>query len=165
MKLLYSKKLYTNKLKGSALIYVIFVFTFVTLSSVVLYHYFRNNIQQASRQQKTLQAHFIALSGSELAINALLQEQILPDGKKTKLLDEFKKDPNKGSLTQALTINDGTVDITVGFMQTPADALDQTSVWVQVVSVGKLRFYNGDIISSTSMIDINATDPRVIRWH
>lgn len=165
MELLNFKKNSKDKFKGSALVYVIFVFVFVSLSSVILYHYFSTNIWQASRQQKSLKAHFIALSGSELAINALLQEITGPDGKKTKLLDEFKKDPNKGSLTQALTINDGTVDITVGFMQTPADALDQTSVWVQVVSVGKLRFYNGDIISSTSMIDINATDPRVIRWH
>lgn len=157
------KKHLKKKSKGSALIYVIFVFLFTTFAMLLLSNYFQNNIRQATRQQKSLQAHFIALSGSEMAVNALLQ----PPGVNSvtsKLVDEFRDNPNKAPLSQTLNINDGTVDITVKVIPT-ADSPDASFTWVQVVSTAKVTYYNGDIVTSISKVDINATDPRVVRWH
>ncbi len=72
--------------EGVSLIYVILVLLVMTILSVAIFTLFSSNLAQARRQEDSMRAHFVALSGVDVTFAALLQNN------QELLNDYFRKD-------------------------------------------------------------------------
>lgn len=77
-----------NNKDGAALIVVIIVLVVVVILTMSISMLFGANLKQIQAQEHNTQSHYLALSGIEMAYNALMTEDI--DG--TKLYEKFKWD-------------------------------------------------------------------------
>ncbi|HAE43254.1 MAG TPA: hypothetical protein DCG34_10125 [Clostridiales bacterium] len=81
------RKLIKNK-DGAALVTLIIVLVVVVILTMSISILFSSNLKQIKQQEHHTQTHYLALSGIEMAYNALMTEDI--DG--TKLYEKFKWD-------------------------------------------------------------------------
>jgi len=125
------------KKDGSALMVVLlsFVVIMIFLGSIIML--FKNNLVQTMTQEKSVQAYYLALSGIDLGVSALLQEGAGGEND-TLLYKEFSKDMkpnlnNTPTLRHTIDLGDGEVEITIRGMDIDGER------WVEVHSIGILK--------------------------
>jgi len=121
---------------GAALIFVVVALCVLTLMISISIFVSRSNLRQASAQEQSIQAFYVARSGVELAYEALLT---------TNLLDNFKNDStNTYSLgPQTVSFDVGTATVNV----TSSGSGDTKKILIR--SVGELN--NGGLTRTISL--------------
>ena len=102
--------------RGSSLAIVIIVFMviMVLLSSVALV--FDNNLIQATRQEKKMKAHYLALSGIDLARSTLLMPVDIHEGNERSMIEYIKANPDSyTSMEDSITIDGIPVEIYLNY--------------------------------------------------
>ncbi|MFA9399050.1 MAG: hypothetical protein ACERKV_12415 [Clostridiaceae bacterium] len=132
MQHIYNKK--NHKKNGAALVLVLVTFLVICIFTAIISSIIETNLMQAKSQENSMKAYYLALSGSDLCFAALLQKG--PSGDNDTLLYKRFNPTNvaPSPLTDTLTLDGGTVDITVTSM--PNDAYGER--WVEIKSIAKL---------------------------
>jgi hypothetical protein len=102
--------------RGSSLAIVIIVFMviMILLSSVALM--FDNNLLQATRQEKKMKAHYLALSGIDLARSTLLMPVDMHEGNERSMIEYIKSNPDSYlSMDDTITIDGIPVEIYLNY--------------------------------------------------
>lgn len=102
--------------RGSSLAIVIIVFMviMILLSSVALM--FDNNLLQATRQEKKMKAHYLALSGIDLARSTLLMPVDIHEGNERSMIEYIKANPDSyTSMEDSITIDGIPVEIYLNY--------------------------------------------------
>lgn len=120
--------LFCNK-KGVSLVFVVLVLMVMSILSVAIFALFTSNIAQAKQQDDSVKAHFVAISGVEVAYGALLQNN------RSLLRDYFDKDIGVviTPLTDTVDLNHGTASIVV------SRYVKDGSRWILITSTGSLN--------------------------
>ncbi|HZK24459.1 MAG TPA: hypothetical protein VFC74_03630 [Oscillospiraceae bacterium] len=137
---------------GVALITVIGVFVIIMIISLSVATLFANNLKQVTHQEYQTRAYYLALSGVDLAYEALVKEPA--DEDEDSLLDEFIG----GSLTELedqFTIGEDRVVITISAFDTGSTRE------VKIHSIGTV-VDTGNSESLTLIFE--AENPLVRRW-
>ncbi|MGI6571818.1 MAG: hypothetical protein ACOX27_12485 [Caldicoprobacterales bacterium] len=147
---------------GAALIYVIVLLAVIVILSTSVMMLFSSNLRQAKHQERRVEAYYLAYSGIEMAVSALLQK----DPQDRTLLDEFKWDPtvnpniaddlaDKPVLTDTLDLGNGVVTITVRAVN------NGNRREVRIDTVGAL---NDSGTSNELTLIFDAENPLIQRW-
>ncbi|TCT16899.1 hypothetical protein EDC18_101195 [Natranaerovirga pectinivora] len=137
------------------IILMTFMVLMILISSVIIL--FSNNLRQTKRQEEMVKAHYIALSGIELAMAALLQEGIIGGAEDTLLYSQFGSHiplANTPELEDTLTLDNGEVLIKIR-------AIDTGERWVEIRSKGTLVNMDATRIIRLRFLVHN---PEVQRW-
>lgn len=150
--------------KGSALVTVVVVMVVVVILTTSMSIIVSANLKQTVYQERRIQAYYLAQTGVDLALSALLVEDALGNT----LLDDFKWDtstyPNihddlqsKLHLTESetLTLENGSVTVTVR----PINTGNKREV--EIHSIGTLA--NTNEKNSITLI-LEADNPQIKRW-
>lgn len=142
---------------GAALpiVMLIFLVTMILISSVMMI--FGSNLRQAKHQEELIKAHYIALSGIDLAVAALLQEGT-GGLKDTLLYKQFGSQLLLGStptLQDTIVLANGRVDIKI-------HAIDSSGRWVEVRAEGALPS-NG--AKRVIVLKFLADNPEIQNWN
>lgn len=123
-----SKNRVLNNKKGVTLIYVLLVLVVMSLLSTAIFTLFVSNVRQIEIQEDSVKAHFIAVSGVEVAFAALMQDN------KSLLNDHFNVALNATvtPLTDVVTLDNGEADITI------SSYVDDGLRFVRITSLGRL---------------------------
>lgn len=146
-----SKNRVLNNKKGVTLIYVLLVLVVMSLLSTAIFTLFVSNVRQIEIQEDSVKAHFIAVSGVEVAFAALMQDN------KSLLNDHFNVALNATvtPLTDVVTLDNGEADITI------SSYVDDGLRFVRITSLGRLT-------GSTTTRELNMTFrvefPEVQTW-
>lgn len=137
--------------KGAALVFVMMVLVVVSIMVSVVAQITMGNIRQASGQEDSMRAYYIARSGAELAYEVLLTTT-------PSRLTEFTADPSLVLSENDLDFGEGSADIRI----TSSGSGDTQMITIE--SVGAL---DGESISRTVKLDfyINYDDYPEIRWY
>jgi len=116
---------------------------------------FSNNLKQVTAQEKNMEAYYLSLSGIDMAMSALMQEDADAD---TLLSIEYTKTAQANVadtpvLNHRFTVDVGTIDIQISAYE---DAANER--WVEVTSVGTLD--NG-VTSKTSKLKFLTENPEI----
>ena len=141
-----------NRKKGVALIYIVLVLAVITIFSLIVVNYVTSNILQAKTQERTLQAYYLSLSGTDLCLAALLQEGV--GGSQDTLLYEHFNPAilNPAPLTDTLVLSDGVVLLDIS-----AETRDGER-WIIIESEGVL---NSSDVSQTTYLEFLYTNPLI----
>lgn len=113
--------------KGVSLIFVILVLMVMSILSVAIFTLFTSNMAQAKRQQDSISAHYVAMSGVEVAFGALLQNN------RSLLISYFDRaDDLEVTLSDSVDLDNGHADIVV------RSYVEENERWVQITSTGVL---------------------------
>ncbi len=138
--------------KGVSLIFVILVLMVMSILSVAIFTLFTSNMVQAKQQQDSIRAHYIAISGVEVTIGALMQSnRSLLTNYFDKAISEYPVDP----LTDSIELDNGHADIVVsGFVE-------NDERWVMITSTGVLE---GSAVSKVIIMKFRVEYPEVQQW-
>ena len=141
-----------SKRRGAALAFVIVAFLVVTIYSVFIAYLVSTNLNQAKTQERNMQAYYLAMSGVDLCISALIQEG--SDGEDDTLMHDLF-DPsitNPPTLTDDLELEDGTVNLTVSAITRNSER------WIEIVAIATL-----DISGATerTVLQFKYSEPRI----
>lgn len=141
--------------KGSTIVTVTYIMVIIVIMMTSLGAMFSNNLKQATAQEKNMEAYYLALSGIDMGMSALMQENA--EGN-TLLSIEYTKEAeptvaDTPVLAQQFSVDVGTIDIQISAYE---DAANER--WVEVVSIGTLS--NG-VTSKTSRIKFLASNPEI----
>lgn len=143
--------------KGSALVVVIIVMVLVSIFILGLASVFANNLIQTRYQERKMEAYYLAKSGVDLGIAALMLQGV-QGANDTLLYKSYNKSISIGAtptLTHTITTAKGHIDITI-------KALDQDGErWMQIQAVGVL---NGNNISRSLKMQFLFENPEVQKW-
>lgn len=145
--------------KGAALTAVMIIMVVVMIIIAVIMSLFTSNLKQAKYQESKTQAYYLALSGIDLSLSALMQVKfdiLHPEG--YKLLYEFLWDSDINpdmALTDEMTIGEGTVYITVSAINTGT---------VREVKIYSRAVLDASGISNSLTMIFSADNPMVQRW-
>ncbi|MDD4680058.1 MAG: hypothetical protein PHP79_04095 [Clostridia bacterium] len=151
-----------KKRNGSALVTVIMLLAVIVILTSSVSVIFANNLRQTRLQEQKVQAYYLALTGIDMTLSALMLE----DGPGNTLLNEFKWNPsqsieddlaNKQHLNQTDTINLDNGTVTVNIRPINTDNRRE----VEIHSIGRLS--NTEITNSLTLI-LEADNPQVQRW-
>ena len=147
-----SKKL--NNKRGSGLITVIYIMVIVVIFVTSIGTMFSNNLKQIVVQEKNMEAYYLSLSGIDIAMSALMQEDEDDD---TLLGLQFNPaNSNTISKNDTLTVDTGDIDVSI------TSSIKDSVRWVKIVSIGKL---NGGRGNNTTILEFQADNPEVQRWN
>lgn len=150
--------------KGVALITVLGVFIIIMIFSLSISTIFASNLKQATQQERQTQAYLLALSGIDLAYEALMKEPA--DETKGPLLDAFKWDQDRypdiaDDLTHRPVLKD-TFKIDEDEVEVTIKADNESSTRVVIInSIGKVT-KTGNTQELTLIFE--AENPLVRRW-
>ena len=136
------------------MVMMIFVVLMILIASIITI--FTSNLRQVKYQEEMIEAHYIALSGIDLAVASLLQEGI-GGPTDTLLSNEFHDTipiANTPTLTDTISLNNGEVSITIR-------AIDDTERWVEVRAVGALT---GSSATRTIRLTFLVQNPAMQNW-
>ncbi len=148
--------------KGAALATVLMVFVVLIILSISVMTLFGANLKQAKHQELRTQAYYLAMSGIDLGVSALMQE----DADDNTLLDEFLWDsvayPDivldlsmKPVLTHEINFGNDTVILTISALN---------SIGKREVKVHALATLHGSNVSNTLTFIFEAENPLSHRW-
>ena len=141
-----------KKNNGAALAFVIIVLAVVTIFSLIVANLVLGNLTQAKTQERQIQAYYIAQSGTDLCMSALLQQG--PGGANDTLLYQ-KFNPtiaSPGTLSDSLVLTGGVVNLTVSATLINGDR------WIVIQSVATL---DGSSTTGTTTLEFQYSDPLV----
>ena len=120
------------KRKGYAYVTVLMIFLVLMIFVATTMTIFNNNNMQSKHQERSIQAYYLARSGVDLGVAALMKQG--PGGANdTLLFDQYSSSskPNQ-ILNQSINLSNGKVDITIhSFVR-------NSKRWVEVHSIGTL---------------------------
>lgn len=154
MIVLIKAKLINNK-NGVSLIYVVLVLIVMSLLSVAVFTLFSSNFAQSKYQEQSVKAHFIAISGVELALGGLLYSD---EDTSSLLVSYFRPTDNAfiaEPLTDRIELANGYVDITI------SSYMESEEKQIRVEAIGYL---NGTSMSKTLVMTFNAKYPQIQKW-
>lgn len=138
---------------GVSLIYVMLVLVVMSILSVAIFTLFASNIAQAKQQEYGVKAHFLALSGVEVAFAALIQDnQSLLKTHFGTPTDTSPKTPLEHTLVLS---GEGEVDITV------ETYMENLIKYIRITSVGKPI---GSSITKTLIMRFRIEYPEIQSW-
>lgn len=117
-----------NSKKGIGLVYVMLVLIVMSILSVAIFTLFVSNLDQVNTQEDSIRAHFVAMSGVEIAFGALIQDN--------QSLLTYHFDKHVGTtvspISDSIEVEGGQADITISsYVQ---DGLR----YVRITSIGRL---------------------------
>ncbi len=141
-----------KKRRGAALAFVIVAFLVVTIYAVFIAYLVSNNLNQAKSQEQNLQAHYLAISGTDLCLAALTQEGSGgPDD--TLLYTLFNPSiSNPTTLTDDVNMEGGTVNLTVSAVSRNSER------WIEIVAVATLDVSG---VSERTSLMFKYSEPKV----
>jgi hypothetical protein len=167
---IYTKaKKIVRKEKGAALVTVMIIFTVIMIVSASLMTLLTSNLKQSKHQEYKTQAYYLALSGIDLGLSALMQKDA---GNKT-LLDDFKWDeatyPPPGGIVNDLAYKEAHISPLTDVIHFGSDTVTLTITAintdgkreVKLQAVGLLYDSN---VSYTLTLIIDADNPTTQRW-
>lgn len=173
MKMKIRKTLYNNH--GAALPTVLMLLVVIMILTASVMMIFGNNLHQSKHQEERIQAYYLALSGIDLGVSALLTKMPHPDplvGGDITLLDDFKWDPSinpdidndlsskpehiRTGLRDRIEMDNGAVDITIRAINTNGQ---------REVEVHALGSMNDSSVTNSITLVFLADNPLVKRWH
>ncbi len=152
--------------KGSALVTVMVVFIVLMIVSASVTSIFSANLYQAKQQEHRAQAYYLALSGIDLGLSALLVE----DAEGNTLLDKFKwdaatypniendlayKEANVSPLNDVLNVDSNTISLSISAINTSGKRE------VKLISIGSL---DNSSVTYTLVLIIDSENPANRRW-
>lgn len=149
------KLAFAKKERGSTIITVIYIMVIIVIIMTSLGSIFSNNLRQATAQEKNMKVYYLALSGIDMGMSALMQKNI--DGESLLSL-EYTNSANPSVsntpvLSQHLEVDTGTIDIQISSYE---DSSNER--WVEVVSTGKLDYGN---VEKTSRLKFLVANPEI----
>lgn len=143
--------------KGAALIVVIVVMVIVSIFVLAFASVFANNLIQTRYQERKMEAFFLAKSGIELGIAALMQQGV--NGVNDTLL---YKTYNKTILISSTPTLTHTIHTAKGDINIAINALNQDGErWIQIQSVGVL---NNNNITRSIRMQFLLENPEIQKW-
>jgi len=136
--------------KGVALIVTIIVLMVLMILFGASMTYLSANITQVKKQENLMKAHYVALTGINIASNALFEATT--DGT---LLDQHFKDSSPAPLTDTVVMTTGNASITMSAVDISGER------WVKIESKGDL---NDADTSKKLVLRINADTPAIQEW-
>lgn len=152
-------RIYVNKYKnknGASLIIVLVTLLVVSIFCGIIANIAQANLFQAKSQENYLKAYYLALSGSDLCFNALLQKG--PGGDNDTLLyKEFSTTAKPDisatrQLSDNLTLDGGKANIQVKAIVVNGER------WVEIKSVGVL---DNSTVSKTTTLQFQVSNPLI----
>ena len=120
-------KLIKNR-KGVSLVYVMLVLIVMSILSVAIFTLFVSNLNQVKTQEDSVKAHFVAMSGVEIAFGALVQDN--------RSLLNYHFDKHVGTsvspISDTIVVTGGEADITI------SSYVEDGLRYVRITSVGRL---------------------------
>ena len=120
-------KLIKNR-KGVSLVYVMLVLIVMSILSVAIFTLFVSNLNQVKMQEDSVKAHFVAMSGVEIAFGALVQDN--------RSLLNYHFDKHVGTsvspISDTIDVTGGQADITI------SSYVEDGLRYVRITSVGRL---------------------------
>ena len=141
--------------KGVSLVYVILVLLVMSLLAVAVFTLFSSNYAQSKYQEQSVKAHFIAISGVELALGVLLYSD---DDISSLLVSYFRPSDNSfiaEPLTDRIELENGYVDITI------SSYIESDEKQIRVEATGYLE---GTSMSKNLVMTFNAKYPQIQKW-
>jgi type II secretory pathway component PulK len=156
-----------QKENGAALISVLLLFAVLMIFTASLSVLFVGNLKQTKRQEQKMEAYYLALSGIDMSLSALLNAD---ENHAYPLLDEYKWNQEENpdivadlaskqylNQTDVLTLENGTVSINIR----PINNENKSVREVEIHAVGTLS--NTGVTNALTLV-IEADNPQVQRW-
>ncbi|NLA79082.1 MAG: hypothetical protein GX845_06050 [Erysipelothrix sp.] len=137
--------------QGVAIVYAVMVLLVMSLLGVAVFTLFAANLKATQHQNESIQSHYVAIAGAELAYGALLQDD------RSLLNSHF----NKGAsvtiepLTDNVVLPNGEVDIEI------TSEIRNELRYVIIKSIGRA---NGTNVSKTVVMRFRVTVPELPTW-
>ena len=144
-----------NNKKGISLVFVVMVMLVLSVLSVAVFTLFTSNMRQAQRQEDMIRAHYVAISGVDVAFAAVMQGTA-----STRLLNTYFNKPISNTvnpLTDTVTLDGGTATITI------SSYIESGNRWVLITSVGTLT--DGSAASKTVQMRFRVEYPEIQQWN
>jgi len=144
-----------NNEKGISLVFVVLVMLVLSILSVALFTLFASNIKQAQRQENSIRAHYLAISGVDVTFAALNQGTT-----SERLLNVYFNKPinvTVNPLTDSIEMDSGTVDVTV------SSFIEDDNRWVLISAVGVLN--DGSNLTQTIEMKFRVEYPEIQIWN
>jgi type II secretory pathway component PulK len=149
MKFIYELKNKISNKNGSAIVYVLFIFLIIVIFSTIVITLFDNNLKQATREEKSIEAYYLAYSGNQMAFTALIDND-------NELFDQIK-DGSVSSFSESdIDFGEGEIDISVTL-----STETNYNGWIKIVSTGTLNESN---ISRTRTMYIDPSNQKNVVW-
>ncbi len=131
--------------RGSGFVVVVILLAIVAILSTSMALIVQNNLKMAKHQEQSAKAYYLALSGMDLAVAALMQKEDTQTYQDTLYYTYFGPVnpltpsvlPTPAPLTQTIPasrLGDGKVDITVSYN----DAMESGKRWITVLAASEL---------------------------
>lgn len=144
------KNIYIKNEKGMVLVLTIIVLMVLMIIFGAVMTILGGNIRQVKHQENMMRAHYVALSGINIASTALFEAV----GSET-LVDKYFKGPLPRELQDTITLPTGEAEVTL-------TAEDISGVrWIRVKSIGTL---SDNSAKRTLVLRINADIPAIQEW-
>lgn len=131
-------KLIKNR-KGVSLVYVMLVLIVMSILSVAIFTLYVSNLNQVKIQEDSVKAHFVAMSGVEIAFGALVQDN-------QSLLNYHFNKPigtTVSSISDTVVVTGGEADISI------SSYVDDGFRYVRITSLGRID--NSSLTKQLSM--------------
>jgi len=137
--------------RGFTLLFAMAVLLIMSILSVAIFALFTSNIANEKMQADAIRAHYVAQSGADVALGALLQDN------RSLLTNYFDKAANVSitPLTSSITLDTGTADIVV------SSYIDGTERWILITSTGSL---SSSTVTQVSKLSFNIKYPQIKKW-
>ena len=149
------KSNFLNNKKGISLVFVVLVLVVLSILSMAIFTLFASNIRQAQRQESSIRAHYLAVSGVDVAFAALLQGNT-----SERLVNTYFNEPINivvNPISDSFELDSGTVDVTI------STYVEEGNRWVLITSVGTLD--TTDAISQTVEMRFRVEYPEIQIWN
>lgn len=135
-------KLRMKSEKGGGFVIVVILLAVVAILSTSMAMIVQNNLKMAKHQEQSAKAYYLALSGMDLAVAALMQKTETQTNQDTLYYTYFGpvsplSSPTPAPLTQTIpasVLGDGKVDISIGC----DDSLETGKRWITVLASSEL---------------------------
>ncbi len=139
---------------GVTLIFVILVLLVMTILGVAVFTLFSSNLATAKSQQDSVKAHFLAISGVEIAFAAVLDNT---DGDPL-IVSYFKRDDITSTmipLTDTIELDEGEVEIEI------SSYIENEERYIKISAKG---IPNNTTVTRLLNMHFNARFPEIQRW-
>lgn len=141
-----------NKKKGAALIWMLIVFTVLSILMSSMFFLTRQDLKETVALEERLQTYYIASAGIDLTYAALMDPSYDPK-KIESAINEIGNSGNK-KLVDTITIKNNGVVKGTALVTISRVTLDDKK-WIQIVSVGKLVGKSTEVTSSMRINEEN----------
>lgn len=137
--------------RGVALIFVLLIMVVMSILSVAVFTLFTSNIAQEKMQEDAIRAHYVAMSGVDVAFGALLQNN------RSLLTSYFDKALNVTvtPLSDSVTLDNGTAAIVI------TSYVLSSERYVLITSTGSL---SNSTVNQVVKMEFRVAYPEIQKW-